>query len=90
MPFWKRKKQQVEQAVDEVAAGATDLAEKTMTIGPTGVLLLLGAAAVGAAATYYVAQTRKNNRSVGGSRSDQIKKAAQSPQAALPKPNKPD
>ena len=59
MKFWKRKKQQVEQAVDEVAVTATDLAEKTMVIGPTGVLLLLGAAAVGAAATYYVTQTRK-------------------------------
>jgi hypothetical protein len=61
MRFWKRKKQQVEQAVDEVAVTATDLAEKTMVIGPTGVLLLLGAAAVGAAATYYV--TRKSNKS---------------------------
>ena len=68
MKFWKRKKQQVEQAVDDVAVTANDLAEKTMVIGPTGVLLLLGAAAVGAAATYYV--TRKNKRSVGESRSD--------------------
>jgi len=59
MRFWKRKKQQVEQAVDEVAVTATDLAEKTMVIGPTGVLLLLGAAAVGAAATYYVTQKTK-------------------------------
>jgi len=59
MRFWKRKKQQVEQVVDEVATTATDLAEKSMVIGPTGVLLLLGAAAVGAAATYYVTQKRK-------------------------------
>jgi hypothetical protein len=59
MKFWKRKKQQVEQAVDEVAVTANDLAEKTMVIGPTGVLLLLGAAAVGAAATYYVTQKTK-------------------------------
>ncbi len=59
MRFWKRKKRQVEQAVDEVATVATDLAEKTATIGPTGVLLLLGAAAVGAAATYYVTRNRK-------------------------------
>ena len=59
MLFWKRKKQQVEQAVDEVATAATDLAEKTAIIGPTGVLLLLGAAAVGAAATYYVTRKRK-------------------------------
>ena len=61
MMFWKKKKQQVEQAVDDVAVTATDLAEKTMVIGPTGVLLLLGAAAVGAAATYYV--TRKGKAS---------------------------
>ena len=60
--FWKRKKQQVEQAVDEVATVATDLAEKTMTIGPAGVLLLLGAAAVGAAATYVVTQRDKNKK----------------------------
>jgi hypothetical protein len=45
MRFWKRKKQQVEQA-DDVVVTATDLAEKTMVIGPTGVLPLLGAAAV--------------------------------------------
>ena len=57
--FWRRKKQQVEQVVDDVAATATDLAEKTATIGPGGVLLPLGAAAVGAAATYYVTQKRK-------------------------------
>ena len=59
MRFWKKKKQQVEQAVDDVAVTATDLAEKTMVIGPTGVLLLLGAAAVGAAAAYYVTQKTK-------------------------------
>jgi hypothetical protein len=62
MRFWKRKKQQVEQAVDEVAVTANDLVEKTMTIGPTGVLLLVGAAAVGAAATYYVTQNRKKKK----------------------------
>jgi hypothetical protein len=71
MRFWKRKRQQVEQAVDEVATKTSDLVEKTAIIGPTGVLLLLGAAAVGAAATYYVAQKRRNKRSVGKSRSDQ-------------------
>jgi hypothetical protein len=74
MRFWTRKKQQVEQAVDEVAVTANDLVEKTMTIGPTGVVLLLGAAAVGTAATYYIAKNRK-------------KKAALF-QAALPKPDK--
>lgn len=55
--FWRKKKQQVEKAVDDVAIATNDLVEKTMVIGPTGVLLLLGAAAVGAAATYYY--TRK-------------------------------
>ena len=62
MRFWKRKKQQVEQAVDEVATATSDLVEKSAIIGPTGVLLLLGAAAVGAAATYYVTQQRKNKK----------------------------
>jgi hypothetical protein len=60
--FWKKKKQQVEQAVDEVATATSDLVEKTAIIGPAGVLMLLGAAAVGAAATYYVAQKRKNKK----------------------------
>jgi LPXTG-motif cell wall-anchored protein len=60
--FWRRKKEQVEQVVDEVTATATDLAEKTATIGPTGVLLLLGAAAVGAAATYYVTRKRRKKK----------------------------
>jgi hypothetical protein len=59
MKFWSRKKAQVEQGVDDVAVTATDLVEKTATFGPGGVILLLGAAAVGAAATYYVAQKRK-------------------------------
>jgi hypothetical protein len=62
MRFWKRKRRQVEQAVDDVAATATDLAEKTLTIGPGGVLLLLGAAALGAAATYYVTRGRKDKK----------------------------
>jgi hypothetical protein len=59
MKFWRKKREQVEQAVDDVTATATDLAEKTLTIGPGGVLLLLGAAALGAAATYYVAKGRR-------------------------------
>ena len=66
MRFWRRKKQQVEQAVDEVATATSDLVEKTAVIGPTGVLLLLGAAAVGAAATYYVAQNRKKKKAAQG------------------------
>jgi hypothetical protein len=59
MKFWKRRRQQVEQVVDDVTVTATDLAEKTLTIGPGGVLLMLGAAALGAAATYYVAKNSK-------------------------------
>jgi len=66
MRFWRRKKEQVEQAVDEVATATSDLVEKTAVIGPTGVLLLLGAAAVGAAATYYVAQNRKKKKAAQG------------------------
>ena len=77
MRFWKRKKQQVEQAVDEVATATSDLVEKTAIIGPTGVLLLLGAAAVGAAATYYVAKSRKNKKSVGEVRSDSVRTSDQ-------------
>ena len=57
--FWRKKKKQVEQAVDEVALATNDLMQKTMVIGPSGVLLLLSAAVVGAAATYYVTKTRK-------------------------------
>ncbi len=60
MRFWRKKKEQVEHAVDEVATAATDLVEKTAVFGPGAVALLLGAAAVGAAATYYVA--RKSNK----------------------------
>lgn len=59
MKFWKRKKAQVEQVVDEAAVVATDLAEKTLTIGPGGVLLMLGAAALSAGTAYYVVQKRK-------------------------------
>jgi hypothetical protein len=59
MKFWRKRRQQVEQVVDDVTVTATDLAEKTLTIGPGGVLLMLGAAAIGAAATYYVAKNRK-------------------------------
>ncbi|MEY4966596.1 MAG: hypothetical protein RL274_2179 [Pseudomonadota bacterium] len=57
--FWRKKKKQVEQAVDEVALATNDLMQKTMVIGQSGVMLLLGAAMVGAAATYYVTKTRK-------------------------------
>jgi|LakMenEpi03Aug12_release.lakeMendotaPanAssembly.Ray.scaffolds.fasta_scaffold374985_2 hypothetical protein len=64
--FWRKKKAQAKQKVDEVAIAANDLVEKTMVIGPTGVLLLLGAAAVGAAATYYVAKTRKGAKPAPG------------------------
>lgn len=62
MKFWKRRKAQVEQVVDDVAVTATDLAEKTMTIGPGGVLLMLGAAAISAGAAYYVVQKTRKKR----------------------------
>jgi len=61
--FWKRKK--IERAVDEAASVASDLAEKSLTIGPTGVAMLLGAAALGAAAAYVFAkrqQTKEKRR----------------------------
>lgn len=64
--FWRKKKAQAKQKVDEVAIAANDLVEKTMVIGPTGVLLLLGAAAVGAAATYYVTQKKKGAKPAPG------------------------
>jgi hypothetical protein len=57
--FWKKKRKQVEQAVDDVAVTATELAEKSLVIGWGGVALLVGAAAVGAAATYVVARRKK-------------------------------
>jgi len=62
MRFWKKKKAQVEQVVDDVALTATDLAEKTLTIGPGGVLLMLAAGAASAAAAYYVVQKRKTSK----------------------------
>lgn len=62
MKFWKRRKAQVEQAVDDAAVVATDLAEKTMTIGPGGVVLMLGAAALSAGAAYYVVRKRKQTK----------------------------
>jgi hypothetical protein len=67
--FWKKKRRQVEQAVDGVAVTATELAEKSLVIGWGGVALLVGAAAVGAAATYVVAQRRKSGKAArtGGS-----------------------
>jgi len=62
MRFWKKKKAQVEQVVDDVALTATGLAEKTLTIGPGGVLLMLAAGAASAAAAYYVVQKRKTSK----------------------------
>jgi prolyl oligopeptidase PreP (S9A serine peptidase family) len=60
--FWRKKREKV---VDDVAAVATDLAEKTLTIGPGGVLLLLGAAAAGAVVTYAVAKNRQTKKPPG-------------------------
>ena len=73
--FWKKKRKQVEQVVDDMAVTANDLAEKTMVIGPTGVLLLLGAAAVGAAATYYVTQKNKKAASTEAASSKSDKRS---------------
>jgi hypothetical protein len=61
--FWKKKRKQVGQAVDEAAQAVTELADASLTIGPAGVLLLLGAAAAGAAATYYVTKARQKKKS---------------------------
>jgi hypothetical protein len=72
--FWKKKRRQVEQAVDDVALTATELAEKSLVIGWGGVALLVGVTALGAAATYVVAKQRRKNE-----------KAARKG-AALPKP----
>jgi hypothetical protein len=73
--FWKKKRAQARQAanqarqtVDEVTTAATDLAEKSLVIGASGVLVLLGAAAVGAAATYVLARRRKNKEQRAGER----------------------
>lgn len=60
MRFWK--KSQARRAVDDVAQTATELAEKSLVIGWGGVALMLGAAAVGAAATYVVARKAKNRK----------------------------
>lgn len=68
--FWKKKRAQVGQAVDEVAQTATELAEKSLVIGWGGVAVLVGAAAVGAAAAYVVARRRR------GSKQAESKKAA--------------
>ena len=68
--FWKKRRAQVGQAVDEVAQTATELAEKSLVIGWGGVAVLVGAAAVGAAAAYVVARRRH------GSNQAESKKAA--------------
>lgn len=72
--LWRKKRKQVEQAVDEVTLAANDLVQKTMVIGPTGTLLLLGAAVMGAAATYYVARRGKKTKKPADT--DTNKKAA--------------
>lgn len=54
--FWRKKRAQV---VGEAVNTATELAEKTLTIGAGGVLLLLGAALAGAAATYLITSKRQ-------------------------------
>ena len=60
--FWRKKRKQVEELADDASRIANDLAEKTMTIGPTGVALLLGAAALTAAIAYVVHKQNKNKK----------------------------
>ena len=48
--------------MDDVAVRATDLAEQSLVIGWVVVALLVGAAAVGAGATYVVAQKKRKNK----------------------------
>jgi hypothetical protein len=60
MRFWK--KEDARKTVDEVAQTATELAEKSLVIGWGGVALLVGAAAVGAAASYLVTKRTKNRK----------------------------
>ena len=54
--FWRKKRKAL---VNEAAQTVTDLADKTLTIGPTGVAMLLGAAALGAAAAYVYAKRQQ-------------------------------
>jgi hypothetical protein len=60
--FWRKKRNQVEELADDAGRVAANLAEKTMMIGPTGVSLLLGAAALTAAAAYVVHRQNKNKK----------------------------
>ena len=54
--FWRKKPKAL---AGEAAQAVTELADKTLTIGPTGVAMLLGAAALGAAAAYIVAKRQQ-------------------------------
>ena len=74
MKFWKKKRAQAEQAADEVAIVATDLAEKTLTIGAGGVLLMLGAAAVGTAAAYVANQKYQKKKAAQKATSSKTRK----------------
>jgi hypothetical protein len=60
--FWRKKHKQVEVLADDATRVAADLAKKTMVIGPTGMALLLGAAALGAVAAYVVHKQNKNKK----------------------------
>ena len=57
--FWRKKPKAL---ANEAAQAVTDLADKTLTIGPTGVAMLLGAAALGAAAAYVFAKRQQANQ----------------------------
>jgi hypothetical protein len=60
--FWRKKRKKVEELADDAGRIASDLAEKTMTIGPTCVALLLGAAALTAAAAYVLHKQSKSKK----------------------------
>jgi hypothetical protein len=77
--FWKKKRAQVGQAMDEVAQTATELAEKSLVIGWGGVAVLVGAAAVGAAAAYVVTKQRRKNERAAPESSGQASGAKPSP-----------
>lgn len=60
--FWQKRRARARAAMDEAAQTATDLAEKSLVIGWGGVAVLVGVAALGAAATYVAAKQRQNRR----------------------------
>ena len=60
--FWRKNRAQARQAMEKQLETATGLADKSLVIGWGGVALLVGAAAVGAAASYLVTKRAKNRK----------------------------